>query len=38
MWVSALATAILQVGGSFGASRDQPDRKSLDVVAMLLIL
>ena len=38
MWVGALAIAIFQVGGSFGASHNQPDRKSIDVAAMLLIL
>lgn len=38
MWVSALVIAIFQVGGSFGASHNQPERKSIDLVAMLLIL
>lgn len=36
--VSALLIAIFQLGGSFGASHNQPDRKSLDAVAVLLIL
>jgi signal transduction histidine kinase len=38
VWVIALAVAIFQVGGSFGAAHNQPDRKSIDVIAMLLIL
>jgi signal transduction histidine kinase len=36
--ISALVIAIFQVGGTFGASHNQPDRKSIDVIAMLLVL
>jgi signal transduction histidine kinase len=38
VWVSALAIAIFQVAGSFGAEHNQPDRKSIDFIAILLIL
>ncbi|MEY2582564.1 MAG: hypothetical protein QOE09_2413 [Ilumatobacteraceae bacterium] len=37
-WVVALAVAIFQVAGSFGAAHNQPDRKSIDVIAILLLL
>lgn len=36
--LSALGIGMFQVIGSFGASHNQPERKSLDVIALLLIL
>lgn len=38
MLISALVIAIFQVGGTFGASHNQPDRKSIDAIAVLLVL
>jgi signal transduction histidine kinase len=36
--LSALGVAIFQVVGSFGAASNQPDRKSIDVLAIVLVL
>jgi signal transduction histidine kinase len=38
VWLSALGIAILQVAGSFGAAHNQPDRRAIDAVALLLVL
>jgi signal transduction histidine kinase len=38
VWISAILIAIFQLGGSFGASHNQPDRKSIDAIAVLLLL
>jgi signal transduction histidine kinase len=38
VWMSALGIAIFQVVGSFGAAHDQPDRRAIDAVALLLVL
>ena len=38
MWVSALAIGIVQLGGSIGASHNEPARKPLDIIAVLLVL
>ncbi len=38
VWLSALGIAIFQVVGSFGASANQPDRKSIDAIALALVL
>ena len=38
VWVSALAIAVFQVIGSIGAADNQPDRKSIDAIAVLLVL
>jgi signal transduction histidine kinase len=35
---SALAIAVFQVGGTFGAEHNQPDRKPIDAIAVLLVL
>lgn len=36
--ISALAIAIFQLVGTFGASHEQQDRKSIDAIAVLLVL
>lgn len=38
IWVSALAIGAFQVAGSFGAADNQPDRRAVDVVAVVLLL
>ena len=38
MLLSALAVAVFQLAGTIGASHNQPDRKSIDVIAVLLVL
>ena len=38
VWLTALVVALLQVMGSFGAADRQPDRRSLDALAILLLL
>jgi signal transduction histidine kinase len=37
-YVVALVVAVIQVAGSFGASHTQPDRRSLDALAVALLL
>ena len=37
-WLSALAVAIFQVAGSFGAGDEQPERRAVDAVAIALLL
>lgn len=38
IWVSALAIGVFQVGGSFGAAREQPDRLAIDGWAVALLI
>jgi signal transduction histidine kinase len=38
VWASALAIAAFQVAGSFGAADNQPERKPIDVLAVVLVL
>ena len=38
VWLTALAVGLLQVMGSFGAADRQPDRRSLNAVAIVLLL
>jgi signal transduction histidine kinase len=38
IWLSALAIAAFQVIGSFGAADNQPDRKGIDALAVVLVL
>jgi signal transduction histidine kinase len=38
VWLSALGVAALQVVGSFGAVDSQPERRALDVLAVVLLL
>ncbi|MGI9023589.1 MAG: sensor histidine kinase [Acidimicrobiales bacterium] len=38
VWLSALGIAAFQVVGTFGASTNQPDRRSIDAVALVLVL
>ncbi|MCU1461813.1 MAG: two component system sensor kinase [Acidimicrobiales bacterium] len=38
LWASALVVGVIQVGGSFGAAHDQPDRLAIDGVAIGLLL
>lgn len=38
VWTSALGIGILQVVGSFGASSNQPERRAIDGLAILLLL
>jgi signal transduction histidine kinase len=38
VWISALAIGIFQVVGSFGAASNQPDRRAIDGVALVLVL
>jgi signal transduction histidine kinase len=37
-WVGAAAIGLFQVVGSFGAADNQPDRKSIDALAVVLVL
>jgi len=37
-YVLAFVVAVIQVGGSFGASHGQPDRRALDALAVVLLL
>jgi signal transduction histidine kinase len=37
-WVSALAIAVFQVVGTFGASDNQPERHAIDALAVVLVL
>jgi signal transduction histidine kinase len=37
-WVSALAIGLFQLVGSFGAAGNQPERRGIDAVAVVLIL
>jgi signal transduction histidine kinase len=37
-WVGAAAIGLFQVIGSFGAANNQPDRKSIDAIAVVLVL
>ncbi len=38
VWLSALGIAVFQVVGSFGAADNQPDRRAIDVLAVVLVL
>ncbi len=38
MWATALGIGLFQVVGSFGAADNQPERKAVDALALLLIL
>jgi signal transduction histidine kinase len=38
MWLLALGVGVLQVGGSFGAAHNQPLRKPIDALAVVLLL
>lgn len=38
VWVTALGIGLFQVVGSFGASDNQPDRKAIDWLALVLVL
>ena len=38
MWASALGIGVFQVVGSFGASENQPERKAIDGLALVLVL
>src|SRR5687767_7710805 len=38
IWLSALAIGAVQLVGSFGAAENQPDRKGIDALAVVLIL
>lgn len=38
VWATALGIGLFQVVGSFGAADNQPDRKAIDAVALLLLL
>lgn len=38
VWLSALVIGLFQLGGSFGAGRDQPDRLPIDGLAIVLLL
>jgi signal transduction histidine kinase len=38
VWLSALAIAVFQVFGSFGAADNQPERRAISAVAVLLLL
>src|SRR5262245_6821715 len=37
-WVGAAAIGLFQVIGSFGAANNQPDRKPIDALAVVLVL
>ncbi|HEX7275892.1 MAG TPA: hypothetical protein VF244_00820, partial [Acidimicrobiales bacterium] len=37
-WLTAAAIALFQVVGSFGAADNQPDRKAIDALALVLVL
>ena len=36
IWLSALAVAVFQVGGTIGASANQPERRGIDALAVVL--
>ena len=38
IWLSAVAVAVFQVVGTIGASPNQPDRKDVDALAVVLLL
>lgn len=38
VWASALAIGVFQVAGSFGAAGNQPERKAIDALALVLVL
>src|SRR3954469_11427071 len=38
VWVSAAAIGVFQLIGSFGAAHNQPDRRPMDALAVLLVL
>ncbi len=38
VWATALGIALFQVIGSFGAADNQPERKAIDALALLLVL
>lgn len=38
VWLSALGIAVFQLVGTFGASGNQPDRKAIDGIALVLVL
>jgi len=38
VWLSALAIGLFQLVGSFGAAHNQPDRRSMDALAVILVL
>src|SRR3954447_19943340 len=38
VWLSALAIGLFQLVGSFGAAHNQPDRRSIDALAVVLVL
>ena len=38
MWASALGIALFQVVGTFGASDEQPERRAVDALAIVLVL
>lgn len=38
MWLSALGIGVFQVVGSFGAAGNQPERKAIDGLALVLVL
>ncbi len=38
VWISALGIALFQVVGSFGASDEQPERRAIDALAIVLVL
>ncbi len=37
-WISALGIGLFQVVGSFGAADNQPERRAIDVLALVLVL
>jgi signal transduction histidine kinase len=38
VWISAIGIGVLQIVGSFGAAGNQPDRRAIGVVAVVLLL
>jgi hypothetical protein len=38
IWLSALGIALFQVVGTFGAAEDQPERRAIDALALVLVL
>ena len=38
MWLSAAAIGVFQLVGSFGAAHNQPDRRPMDALAVILVL
>ncbi len=38
VWLSALGIGVFQVVGSFGAADNQPERRAIDAVAVVLVL